>query len=139
MAVIEDLSVNGMVKGPNLAQAISDVGMGELRRQLAYKANWYGVELLVADRFFPSSRLCRFYGHINSKLKLSDREWTCDCGVVHERDENAAINHKSLAYRTASSAGSDACGDEKLQPLGSAPRGNRNQTSDLPLLDSSKF
>ena len=58
-----------------------------------------GSELIVADRFFPSSRLCRHCGCINSELKLSDREWTCDCGAIHDRDLNAAINLKNLATK----------------------------------------
>lgn len=75
---------------------LSDVGFAEFRRQLEYKSVWYGSELMLADRFFPSSRLCRHCGCINSELKLSDREWTCDCGAVLDRDLNAALNLKSL-------------------------------------------
>jgi len=127
-----------------LAQAISDVGFAEFRRQLEYKTAWYGSELMVADRFFPSSRLCRHCGCINSELRLSDREWTCDCGVVHDRDLNAAINLKNLAVRRVPPKQAcieqvNAYGDGRLQPLGSVHRGNRNQASDLPLVDSSRF
>ncbi len=140
VVVIEDLNITGMVKNHHLAQAISDVGMGEFRRQMTYKAKWYGVELLVADRFFPSSRLCRFCGWINSELKLSDREWTCGCGAVLDRDLNAAINVRNLAVRRVPPERAclmqvNACGEERLQPSGSAPRGNRNQTSNLPLVN----
>jgi len=99
VVVLEDLNVAGMLANRCLAQAISDVGFAEFRRQLDYKTIWYGSELLIADRWFPSSRLCRYCGCINSALKLSDREWTCDCGAVHNRDENAAINLKNLAVR----------------------------------------
>lgn len=99
VVVIEDLNVAGMVKNHCLAQAISDVGFAELRRQLEYKSVWCGSELMVAGRFFPSSRLCRRCGCINSELKLSDREWTCDCGTIHDRDLNAAINLKNLASK----------------------------------------
>jgi len=97
--VLEDLNVSGMLANHCLAQAISDVGFAEFRRQLEYKTVWYGSELIVADRFFPSSRLCRHCGCINSELKLSDRVWTCDCGAVHDRDLNAAINLKNLAAK----------------------------------------
>lgn len=141
--VLEDLNIAGMVKNHCLAQAISDVGFAEFRRQLEYKSVWCGSDLIIADRFFPSSRLCRHCGCLNSELKLSDRVWTCDCGAVHDRDLNAAINLKNLIYRTVSSTGTslqaNAYGDGRLQPSGSVHRGNRNQTSDLPLVDSSKF
>lgn len=97
--VLEDLNVSGMLANHCLAQAVSDVGFAEFRRQLEYKSIWYGSELLLADRFFPSSRLCRHCGCINSELRLSDREWTCDCGAVHDRDLNAAINLKNLVAK----------------------------------------
>jgi len=115
MIVLEDLNVAGMVKNHCLAQAISDVGFAEFRRQLEYKSVWYGSELMVADRFFPSSRLCRHCGCINSELRLSDREWTCDCGAIHDRDLNAAINLKNLAVRAVRSERAErqnACGEE---------------------------
>jgi putative transposase len=92
VVVIEDLFVSGMLKNHNLARAISDVGFGEFRRQLTYKTEWNGISLLVADRFFPSSKICSACGAINDKLTLSMREWTCDCGAHHDRDRNAAIN-----------------------------------------------
>jgi putative transposase len=95
--VIEDLNVSGMLKNRSLFKAIIDAGMGRLRRLLAYKTAWAGEQLLVADRFFPSSRLCQHCGQINKELKLSDREWVCSCGAVLDRDLNAAINLKNLA------------------------------------------
>ncbi len=97
VVVLEDLNVSGMLANHHLAQAISDVGFNEFRRQLEYKTRWYGSELLLADRFFPSSRLCHYCGHINSELKLSDRVWTCRCGAILDRDYNAALNLKNLA------------------------------------------
>jgi putative transposase len=114
--VLEDLNVTGMMKNHCLAQAISDVGFAEFRRQLEYKAVWHGSELVVADRFFPSSRLCRHCGCINSGLKLSEREWICDCGAVLDRDLNAAINLKNLAVRRvtpeqACNEQANACGE----------------------------
>jgi len=89
---VEDLNVAGMLRNHRLALSIADAGFGEIRRQLAYKAEWYGGELVEIDRFFPSSKLCRFCGCINGDLTLADREWTCGCGAVLDRDQNAALN-----------------------------------------------
>ncbi len=97
VVVIEDLFVAGMMKNHCLAQAIVDVGFGEFRRQVQYKTAWAGEQLMVADRFFPSSRLCSVCGVVHSELTLADRFWICTCGVVHDRDENASINLKNLA------------------------------------------
>jgi len=99
VVVLENLNVSGMLANHCLAQAISDVGFAEFQRQMTYKTAWYGSGLVVADRWFPSSRLCRHCGCINSELRLSDREWTCDCGAVLDRDLNAAINLKNLALK----------------------------------------
>lgn len=96
--VIEDLAVTNMVKNRKLARAIGDVGWGEFRRQLTYKCAWYGSRLVVADRFYPSSKTCSACGAVVDALPLSVREWAClECGVVHDRDENAAMNLASLA------------------------------------------
>lgn len=91
---IEDLNVAGMVRNRHLAKAISDVGMGEFRRQLQYKCNWYSKTLVEIDRFYPSSQICSCCGYQNYDVKdLSIREWTCpNCGVHHNRDANAAKN-----------------------------------------------
>ena len=95
--VIEDLNVSGMVKNRKLARAISDMGFYEFRRQLTYKAAMRGGEVVVADRFFPSSKLCSSCGHRLTDLSLSERQWTCPgCGVCHDRDLNAALNLKNL-------------------------------------------
>jgi putative transposase len=99
VVVIEDLQVENMLKNQKLAQSIADVGFGEFRRQLTYKTTWNGVSLLVADRFFPSSKLCSVCGTINDNLTLQDRTWACDCGVIHDRDRNAAINLSRLALQ----------------------------------------
>ena len=94
---IEDLNVKGMVKNHCLAQAISDVSWTEFRRQLEYKTEWYGKNLLVIGRFEASSKTCSC-GQVNQELKLSDREWTCKkCGVKHDRDILAANNIKKFA------------------------------------------
>ncbi len=91
--VVEDLAIKNMVKNHKLALAISDASWGELIRQLAYKCEWYGRELIKIDRWFPSSKRCGNCGHIVDKLPLNIREWECPkCGANHDRDINAAHN-----------------------------------------------
>lgn len=100
MIVLEDLHVSGMVKNRHLALSISDAGFGELRRQLVYKSEWYGSTLVVADRFYPSSKLCSGCGTITDTLGLSERVYCCDvCGLTLDRDENAAVNLRRLGLR----------------------------------------
>ena len=89
---IETLNVKGMLKNRSLAKAISDAALGEMHRQLEYKSQWYGREFGKCDQWEPTSKACSDCGEINADLKLSDREWTCVCGVTHDRDENASIN-----------------------------------------------
>ncbi|MFD0905422.1 RNA-guided endonuclease InsQ/TnpB family protein [Actinomadura sediminis] len=105
VVVIEDLGVRNMVKNRSLARAISDVAWRELRSMLECKAGWYGRELVVIDRWFPSSKLCSECGTVAGELPLGAREWRCRCGAVHDRDVNAARN--LLAAGLAVSA----CGD----------------------------
>ena len=106
---IEDLNVKGMVKNPHLARSIADMGFFELRRQLEYKAAMRGGQIVVADRFYPSSKTCSGCGHKLEALPLSVREWTCPvCEVRHDRDVNAAINLKNMAVSSTVSA----CGEE---------------------------
>jgi putative transposase len=91
--VIEDLNVAGMVKNHSLAKAVSDAVMGELARQLRYKAAWHGVELVTADRFFASSKTCSGCNIVKDTLSLSERVYSCaSCGLRADRDLNAAIN-----------------------------------------------
>jgi putative transposase len=91
--VLEDLHVKAMQRNRSLALSIGDTGMGDLRRQLAYKSEWYGSTLVVADRFFPSSKLCSGCGVIKDTLSLSERVFHCEaCGISLDRDANAAIN-----------------------------------------------
>ncbi|GAA1468381.1 transposase [Nocardiopsis exhalans] len=92
---IEDLTVRNMLKNHSLARAISDAAWSELRGMLEYKSEWYGRDLLLVDRWFPSSKLCSTPGcsHVNEKMPLNVRSWTCpSCGTVHDRDVNAANN-----------------------------------------------
>ncbi len=91
--VIEDLNAAGMLRNRKLARHISDAGFRELRRQLEYKSAWYGTELVVADRWFPSSKTCSSCGAVKAYLSLADRVYECAaCGLVIDRDLNAAIN-----------------------------------------------
>ncbi|MFF1400114.1 RNA-guided endonuclease InsQ/TnpB family protein [Streptomyces sp. NPDC058287] len=90
--VIEDLTVRNMVRNHSLARAISDAAWSDFRSMLEYKAAWHGREVVVVDRFFPSSKLCSHCGTLASKMPLHVREWTCGCGTTHDRDVNAARN-----------------------------------------------
>jgi putative transposase len=102
--VVERLNVAGMVRNRRLARAVSDAGMAELRRQLAYKSTWYGCRLVVADRFYPSSKTCSGCGWVKAKLTLAERTFTCEaCGLRIDRDLNAARNLAKLAQVVARS------------------------------------
>jgi putative transposase len=91
--VVEDLAIKNMVKNHKLASSISDASWGELVRQLDYKCQWYGRELIKIDRWFPSSKRCGSCGHIVDKMPLNVREWECPgCGANHDRDINASKN-----------------------------------------------
>jgi putative transposase len=93
-----------MLKNHKLAQAVSDSNFGEIRRQLEYKASWHGVYLVVIDRWFPSSKMCSACGWIDEDQDLSDRVFVCqECGLVIDRDLNAAINILHEALRTTGS------------------------------------
>ena len=95
LITIENLNVKGMIKNHKLARAISDAGFGMLREFIEYKAYLRGCQVVIADRFFPSSRKCSVLDcdYINDNLTLSDREWQCpDCKTTHDRDRNASWN-----------------------------------------------
>ncbi|HUY80027.1 MAG TPA: RNA-guided endonuclease TnpB family protein [Ktedonobacterales bacterium] len=103
--VVEDLNVAGMLKNHHLAQAIADVGFAEFRRQVTYKAGWYGSRVVVVSRWEPTSKRCSQCGWRDDDLTLADRVFRCAaCGLVVDRDLNAAINLANLAQLAASSA-----------------------------------
>ena len=109
--VIEDLAVKNMVRNRRLARAISDCGWGEFRRQLAYKCERHGRELVVIDRWYPSSKTCSACGHLLAELPLSTRHWTCPgCGTRHDRDINAAKNILAAGLAVARDSPGEACG-----------------------------
>ena len=91
---IEDLNVNGMMKNKHLSKAIQQQGFYEFRRQIEYKSTWNNISVIIADRFFPSSKLCSCCGEIKKDLKLSDRIYKCDCGNIIDRDYQAGLNLK---------------------------------------------
>jgi putative transposase len=107
----EDLNVAGMTRNRRLARAISDAGFGEARRMLACKTTWNGGQLITAGRFCPSSKTCSGCGAVKAKLSLSERMYLCEaCGLVMDRDENAARNLLNLAASGAESQ--NACGPQ---------------------------
>lgn len=98
--VIEDLNVRGMMKNKHLAKHVQNSMFYEFRRQLGYKCLEYGIQLVIADRFYPSSRACSCCGFIKSDLKLNDRVYKCNsCGLEIDRDLNAAENLANYFYR----------------------------------------
>ena len=92
--VLEDLNVSGMMKNRHLSKAVQQQGFYEFRRQIEYKSAWNNISVIIADRFFPSSKLCSCCGKIKKDLKLSDRIYKCECGNVIDRDYQAALNLK---------------------------------------------
>ncbi|MEV0692939.1 RNA-guided endonuclease TnpB family protein [Streptomyces sp. NPDC050388] len=123
--VIEDLTVRNLMKNGRLARALSDAAWTDLRMMLEYKCAWYGRELVMVDRWFPSSKLCGACGTVREKLPLNVREWTCGCGTVHDRDVNAARN--ILAAGLAASA----CGDG-VRPQRESSRTGRSSVKQEP-------
>ncbi|ADE13552.1 transposase, IS605 OrfB family [Nitrosococcus halophilus Nc 4] len=103
---LEDLNIKGMLRNRRLSKAVADCGLYELRRQIECKAKWYGREVLIVDRWAPTSKRCSECGTIQESMPLKVREWECpDCGTEHDRDINAAKN--VLRWGTAGSAETD--------------------------------
>ncbi len=120
MIAFESLNVSGMMKNHNLAKAIADAGWNQFVSYVEYKAGWDGREVLRVDRFFPSSKLCSDCGAKHKSLTLNIRQWVCtECGVIHDRDENAAIN--ILNETTRGTRESYAAGDTSQLVKPSAP------------------
>ena len=138
---IEDLAVKGMARGMGrraFRRSVSDAGLGEIRRQLTYKSAWHGRQLVVVDRFYPSSKTCSGCGQINADQTLKERTWSCGaCGATHHRDHNAAINLEREGLRLLAEApstprsggiharGEDACAAGKSSPAGQPTSTNR--------------
>ncbi|WP_446746308.1 RNA-guided endonuclease TnpB family protein [Sphaerimonospora cavernae] len=125
--VIEDLNVAGVVRNPRLARAISNAGFGEIRRQLAYKTEWNSGTLIVAGRWFLSSKTCSNCGAVKAKLPLRVRTYTCEeCGLVLDRDVNAARNLAALVGRQVAGSGPETVNgrgaDHKTPPGGAGDR-----------------
>lgn len=91
---IEDLNVKGMMKNRHLSKEVQQQGFYEFRKQIEYKVEWNNILVVIADRFFPSSKLCSCCGNIKKDLRLSDRIYKCECGNVIDRDYQAALNLK---------------------------------------------
>lgn len=96
--VLEDLNIRGIMKNKHLSKAISQQGLYEFRRQLEYKSKRYGINLVLADRWYASSKTCYRCGKIKSDLKLKDRVFKCECGYMEDRDLNAALNLSAYRY-----------------------------------------
>jgi len=117
--VVEDLNVAGMIRNRRLARHIAGLGMAELRRQLDYKTRDAGVRLVVADRWFPSSKTCSACGAVRAKLTLAQRQFMCEsCGTRLDRDLNAARNLAALAAQ----ASEPSCGRTENEPAGNPPK-----------------
>lgn len=116
--VIEDLHVRYMLGNHKISGAISDSSWGRLRGMLEYKAEWYGRTVIAIDHWYPSSKTCSACGIITQSLPLNIREWTCRCGVIHDRDVNAAKNIRAAGLAVL------ACGDGVRPPRALAQGGN---------------
>ena len=97
---METLNVKGMQANRHLARAISDLGLYELRRQVGYKAEWNGSQMILVDQWYPSSKTCSECGYVREKLRLDERSFICPaCGVIIDRDLNAALNLAAMAAK----------------------------------------
>ena len=115
--VIEDLNVKGMMKNHRLARSITEASFYEFRRQLEYKTDWYGKKLVIADRWFPSTKTCSNCGNVQD-MPLSKRVYECECGLIIDRDVNAALNLCSIAESASEIL--NACGETVRRGSGNA-------------------
>jgi putative transposase len=126
--VVEDLAIKNMVKNHKLALSISDASWGELIRQLTYKCEWYGRELIKIDRWFPSSKRCGNCGHIVEKMPLNIREWDCpECGSNHDRDINASKNILAAGLAVSVCGATVRPQESKSRKAGAKPRKGKKQ------------
>ena len=126
--VLEDLNVKGMIKNRRLAKAVQQQSLAEFARILEYKARQNNIEVIYADRFFPSSKTCSCCGAIKHDLKLKDRIFKCNsCGLVIDRDFNASLNLYLYGIRTAGSAGIYVCGVPHQTAVVSTKQGTMKQ------------
>ena len=117
LIAIEDLNVKGMVKNHKLSKAISDVAWSSFVSKLKYKAEWYGREVIVIDRFYPSSKTCSCCDHVKENLSLEERNWTCSkCNTIHDRDVNASKNILRRALASQSAGTVDNRNGAKVRP-----------------------
>ena len=124
--VIEDLNVKGMLKNKHLSKSVQQQSLYTFRQILTYKAEQAGIKIIVADRFYPSSKTCSHCGAIKSDLKLSDRVFTCNqCGLEIDRDLNASLN--LYRYSTVSSTGIKVCGVPHQTGVAKAKQGTMKQ------------
>ena len=120
--VVEDLSVRGMVHNRHLSRSIADAAWSEFRRMLAYKTQWYGSGIVVAPRFFPSTKTCSACGHVKDEMPLAERIFRCEaCGAEIDRDWNAARNLASLVAGSSPETGNACGGVGKTHGSGLAP------------------
>ena len=127
---IENLNVKGMIKNHKLAQAISDVSWGKLVYMLTYKCQWNSKELVVIDRFYPSSKTCSSCSHLMDSMPLNIREWTCpSCGTVHDRDINAAKNILIQGLNILSGCGTQSDFKQKQQKASSIEESMNAETA----------
>lgn len=111
---LENLNVEGMLKNRHLANSIQSAAWSEFARQLKYKSEWHGKNIILIGRFAPSSKTCSKCGYVNGELTLKDREWTCPkCGTHHDRDVNAAVNIKQMGLNPQALVGRE----EKLEKI----------------------
>ncbi len=132
---VESLAVKNMVQNHCLAKAISDVGWGEFTRQLEYKSKWYGRRLIKIDRWYPSSKACHACKHVLDSLSLDIREWVCPgCGVVHDRDTNAALNILAVGLTVTACGGDVRHGEVRASHAVPVEAGNSDRKVRSPWL-----
>jgi|GEM_PF-429441 len=142
--VIEDLNVKGMMSAGGrrkrgLNRNLADAAMGEIHRQLKYKAEWNGIDILEAPRFFPSSKTCNACGFVNDVLTLQERNWTCEsCGSVNERDFNASLNLRDLADKSTGMSPESKARGESISPDCSFKKSGNSRRNEKPVSRKSR-